>query len=120
MELLRNNRKLLYLIQELKQSFTFNNTKIDFFDGTKGYLRFQKGIISAELGRERILWGQSYINRMILSNNPQLFDFVRFDLHYKSLSYNFLHGWLVQPSTIVYSDSLVGNIKNKGIKIFSN
>jgi hypothetical protein len=107
------DRDVARLDPRVEQSFTFNNTKINFFDGTSGYARFQKGILSLELGRERVLWGTGFINKMVLSDNPQLFDFVKFDIAYKKLRYDFLHGWLVQPTTSTYVDSLVGNVKSE-------
>lgn len=39
---------------------------------------------------------------MILSDNPPLFDFLRFHIAYKSLRYDFLHGWLVLPYDSFY------------------
>ncbi len=111
------NRDVADLDQEVAQSYTFNNTKINYFPYTEGYVRLEKGIASFELGRERVLWGTGYINRMVLSNNPPPFDFIRFNISYKSLSYNFLHGWLVQKPTFTTIDSAAGeNFKNKGSK----
>lgn len=111
-----NNRNVAEFDPRVKESYTFNKTDINFFDGTSGYIRLKEGIVSLQMGRERILWGQSYINRMVLSDNPQLFDFVRFNLAYKTLTYNFIHGWLVQPPTVNYVDSLFTNIKSKNSK----
>lgn len=111
-----NNRQVAELDPRVKSSFTFNNTGINFFDFTQGYIRLQKDAVSLQLGRERILWGNGYINRMILSDNPPLFDFLKFNIHYKSLSYDFLHGWLVQPFETIYVDSITGNIRQKGSK----
>ena len=81
----------------VKQNYTFNYTGQNYFDETEGYLRLQKGIAGLEIGRERILWGSGYIDRLILSDYPPEFDFIKFDISYKSLSYNFVHGWLVNP-----------------------
>ena len=110
------SRNVADLEQTVAQSYTFNNTKINYFPYTEGYVRLEKGIVSFQLGRERVLWGTGYINRMILSNNPPPFDFIRFNISYKSLSYNFLHGWLVQKPTFTPIDSLAGNFKTKGSK----
>ena len=110
------NRQVAELDPRVKTSFTFNNTAINFFDYTQGYLRVQKDAVSLQLGRERILWGNGYINKMILSDNPPLFDFLRFSIKYKSLRYDFLHAWLVQPFETIYVDSLTGNIRQKGSK----
>ncbi len=113
------NRETALHDQRVAQSYTFNNTGINFFDGTKGYLRLQKGIISFQLGRERIIWGGGYVNKLLLSENPPMFDFIKFDAEYKSLSYNFIHGWLVQPPVVTYINERVGNVKEKKPKYFA-
>jgi hypothetical protein len=102
------NRETAQLDHRVEQSFTFNHTGINYFDETSGYIRLQKGIVSLELGRERVLWGNGYIDRTVLSNNPQLFDFIRFDIAYKKFRYDFLHAWLVQSPDYVFVDSLAG------------
>lgn len=103
------DRGIAALDRRVSQSFTFNDTKINFFDNTQGYIRLEKGIISLQLGRERILWGAGQINKLILSNNPPIFDFIKFNIHYKSLRYDFLHGWLVMQPEII----LINNDKSK-------
>ncbi len=110
------NRNSASIDKRVEQSFTFNNTKINFFDGTQGYLRIHKDIFNLQLGRERILWGRGNLNRMILSDNPPLFDFIKIDLSYKSLKYDFIHAWLIQPKISVFVDSLSGEIRNKPAK----
>ena len=110
------SRNVAELDRRVKQSFTFNNTKINFFDGTSGYIRLRKGIVNLELGRERVRWGNGYIDRTILSDNPPIFDFVKFGIAYKKFRYDFLHGWLEQQPTVQYIDSLVGNVKFKPSK----
>ncbi len=110
------NRNVAEIDQRVEQSYTFNQTKINYFDETEGYIRLQKGIVSLQIGRERVLWGNGYINRTILSENPQPFDFIRFDIAYKKFSYNFLHGWLVQKPIVQHIDSLIGDVKFKSSK----
>lgn len=110
------NRNVARIDQRVEQSYTFNKTGINFFDETEGYARFHSKILNFELGRERILFGNGYINKLYLSNNPQTFDFIKLDLKYKRVSYNFIHGWLVQKPQITYIDSLIGNVKNKNSK----
>ena len=114
--IVNGNRTVAELDPRVAQNYTFNNTKINYFPATEGYARLEKGIVSFQIGRERVLWGTGYINRLILSNNPPPFDFIRFDISYKSLSYNFLHGWLVQMPTYTSIDSLAGDFKTKGSK----
>ncbi len=114
--IVNGNRSVAELDPRVAQNYTFNNTKINYFPITEGYARLEKGIVSFQIGRERVLWGTGYINRLILSNNPPPFDFIRFVISYKSLSYNFLHGWLVQMPTFTPIDSLAGDFKTKGSK----
>ena len=110
------NKTTARLDKRVEQSFTFNDTKINYFDGTEGYVKLQKNSIGFQLGRERILWGRGYLNKMILSDNPQLFDFVKFNASYKSLRYDFIHAWLVQPKTVVFISPQSGEFKNKDAK----
>jgi hypothetical protein len=114
-----NHRDAALTDKRVAQSYTFNQTGINFFDNTEGYLRLHKDIIDLQLGREKILWGRGYINKMILSGNPQLFDFIKFDISYKTINYNFLHAWLVQPRTVVFLDSLQSEARDKGEKYFA-
>jgi len=111
-----HNRQVAELDPRVKTSFSFNQTGLDFFDFTQGYIRLEKDDVSLQLGRERILWGNGYISKMILSQNPPLFDFLRFHIKYKALRYDFLHAWLVQPFETTFIDSLTGNIREKGSK----
>ena len=111
-----HNRQVAELDPRVKTSFTFNETRINFFDHTQGYLRLQKDAVNFELGRERILWGIGYVDRMVLSDNPPLFDFLKFHISYKSLRYDFIHAWLVQPFKTVFIDSITGDVKQKGSK----
>lgn len=110
------NRGTAKIDKRVEQSFTFNDTKINFFDNTSGYIKLHNDIADFQLGRERILWGRGYLNKMILSSNPQLFDFMKLSLAYKTLRYDFLHAWLVQPKTIFFIDSLSGEGRNKPSK----
>ncbi len=106
------------LDKKIEQSFTFNNTKINFFDNTQGYVRLEKGIMNLQFGRERILWGNGQINKLILSENPQVFDFVKFNIQYKSLRYDFLHGWLViQPEFIQINNDISKEKRSKFLAI---
>jgi hypothetical protein len=109
------DRSIAELDPAVNQSFTFNNTKINYFDNTEGYLRVEKGKIGMEIGRERILWGRG-IDKMIISNNAPVFDFLKFNASLSIFSFDFLHGWLVQPATIMFDSILNGNVKNKNSK----
>lgn len=93
--IVQGNRSTAKYNRTILQNFNFNKNELNTFDESTGYLALHKGIFNLEIGRERILWGSGYIDRTILSDNPQIFDFVKLDINYKRLSYKFLHGWLV-------------------------
>lgn len=76
------------------------------FDNTSAYLRADLNWFNIEFGRERLLVGTGYGDRLLLSDNAPAFDAIRIDAHYKSLRFVFIHGSLVQdsasfPGTIV-------------------
>ncbi|MDR3668723.1 MAG: hypothetical protein P4L35_17925, partial [Ignavibacteriaceae bacterium] len=112
------NRSIADLNKTILQNFTFNNTKINYFDNTEGYIRIQKGDLGIQAGRERVLMGRG-INRMFLSTNPPIFDFLRFNFSFGILSINSLHGWLVQPTYSTYDSLLQATIKNKNSKFIA-
>ena len=105
------NRTVAELDKQVNQSFTFNNTRINFFDRTEGYARIQKGKIGLEIGRERILLGRG-INKLIMSENAPEFDFIKFNAALSIFTIDFIHGWLVQSSFTTYDSSLNNYIKN--------
>jgi hypothetical protein len=109
------DRSIAELDQQVNQSFTFNNTGINYFDHTEGYVRIEKGKIGLEIGRERILWGRG-INKLFISNNAPVFDFIKFNASLGIFSIDFLHGWLVQPPNYTWDTILNSYVKNKNPK----
>jgi hypothetical protein len=93
----RGSRELLARDPILSQSHELAVTNARNFDFAEGYVRYDGGIISAEAGRERVLWGSGYGEKVTLSDNVGLYDFLRVDAHYKALRYTFLHAWLSGP-----------------------
>ena len=89
------SRDVLKRDKRISQSYALGTTDSKNFDFVEGYLRYSGGIISAELGRERILWGNSYGTKLILSDYPRVYDAVRFDAEYKNIKYTFLHAWIL-------------------------
>jgi len=100
----------------VRESFSFNNTGLNYFDHTSGYATLKKDIFKLQIGRERVLWGVDRYNQSILNETPQNFDFVKFDISYKRFSYKYLHGWLVQPATTEFVDSLRYNVRTRNPK----
>lgn len=112
------DRVTALLDKRVEQSFTFNDTKINYFDETEGYVRLEKDFLDFQLGRERILWGRGQTNKLILSENPPQFDFIKFKLHYKILRYDFIHGWLVtKPEFVKIGDDISKEKRSKYIAI---
>ena len=89
------SRSLLERDQSISQAYTLTVGDAQNFDFAEGYVRYEGGILSAQLGRERVLWGTGYDQQMVLSENPRVFDFIRADVQYKSLKYTFMHAWLL-------------------------
>jgi hypothetical protein len=87
------------------------NTKFQeggkYFDFTTGYLNYDVDWLRLTIGREQVLWGMGYSDRLILSDNTIPFDFGKIDLHYKSLHYSFLHG------SVTGKDSLGHQLSSK-------
>ncbi len=89
------SRELLERDKFISQTHTIRVTDARNFDMSEGYMRYDGGIISAEVGTERLLWGAGYDQKMVISDNVRPFPFIRMDAQYKSLKYTFIHGWLL-------------------------
>jgi hypothetical protein len=80
------------------------NTKFQeagkYFDFTTGYMDYDVDWLRLTIGREQVLWGMGYSDRLILSDNTIPFDFAKLDLHYKSFHYSFLHGSLTGKDSL--------------------
>lgn len=70
-----------------------------FFDFTTGYLRYDVDWLAVTIGREQILWGAGFGDRLMFSDNTAPFDYIRLDIRSGSLHYAFLHGSLVCADT---------------------
>ena len=77
----------------------FNSDARGFFDITNGYMRYDAGWLALMAGREQILWGTGYGDRLVYSNNTVPFDYLRLDIRSGSLRYSFVHGSLVGADT---------------------
>ena len=88
----------------ISQAHTLNDLTAKNFDFTDGYARYTSGLISIEIGQERMTWGTGFGDKLILSENPPDFPFIRLDAEYKSFKYTFMHGWLVgMPTSSLYT-----------------
>ncbi len=79
----------------ISQAYTLNILDAQNFDFVEGYARYDTDILSMQVGRERMLWGNGFGDKLILSDNVRVFDFIRGDAQYKSVKYSFVHAWLL-------------------------
>jgi len=106
------SRDLLLRDRLISQTQAIRTGDAQNFDMSDGYVRYDGGIVSAQLGTERVLWGNGYDQQMFLSDNPRTFPFIRADAEYKSLKYSFLHGWLLgNRSYLLFSPLADSSVK---------
>jgi hypothetical protein len=89
------SRDLLNRDPLISQSHALRVSDIQNFDFEEGSVRYDAGMIGLQVGRERVLWGSGYEQKMVFSDNPRVFDFIRGDVSYKALRYTFMHAWLL-------------------------
>jgi hypothetical protein len=110
------NRNAAFTDKRVKQSYSFNKTKIRYFDGTKGYVNISYDIFSLFFGHDDILIGAGDLNRVMISNVSPSLDYIKFSLSTDIFKYTFLHGWLNQKPSTTFIDTIVGDIKRKSSK----
>ncbi|MGB6121729.1 MAG: capsule assembly Wzi family protein, partial [Bacteroidota bacterium] len=66
------------------------------FDFAQSYLRFDANVVSAQIGREKILWGYGAYEKMTMQDTVRTYDFLRLEASYKKyVRYTFMHAWLL-------------------------
>lgn len=85
----------------LKSNVKFKDLNSPYFDFTEAYLRADLDWFNLQFGREYSLIGNGYHDRLLLSDNAPVFDFLKLDFHYKSLRFVFMQGSIVDDSSIV-------------------
>lgn len=90
----RGSRDLLQRDPILSQSHELYVSNARNFDFGEGYVRYDGGMFSAEVGRERVVWGSGYDQKLTASDNVPVYDFVRAELKYKAIRYSYMHAWL--------------------------
>ncbi|MBI1804270.1 MAG: hypothetical protein HY033_07275 [Ignavibacteriae bacterium] len=84
----------------LRSNVKFNDLDSPYFDFTEAYLRADLSWFNLQFGREYSRFGTGYSDRLLLSDNAPVFDFLKLDAHYKSLRFSFIHGSLLPDSTV--------------------
>jgi hypothetical protein len=96
------SRELLALDERLAQSHALGVGNIQNFDEAEASVRYDAGFLSLQVGRERVLWGTGYFEKMVLSDHPRPFDHIRADLSYGVFRYSFLHAWILGSGSKVF------------------
>jgi hypothetical protein len=89
------SRELLARDPAIAQTEAIGSTDVQNFDAAEGHVRYDGGIVSAEVGTERVMWGAGYDQKMIMSDNVRPFPFLRADVRYGPIRYTFMHAWLL-------------------------
>lgn len=83
---------------KLRSNVKFKDLNSPYFDFTEAYLRADLSWFNLEFGREFLRMGTGYSDRLLLSDNAPVFDFLKLDAKYKSLRFVFVHGSLLSDS----------------------
>jgi hypothetical protein len=84
----------------LRGNVKFNDLNSPYVDFTEAYLRADLGWFNLEFGREYTLVGTGYSDRLLLSDNAPVMDFLKLDAQYKSLKFLFLQASLTADPTL--------------------
>jgi len=98
-KLLSGSHQFALMDPRLAANDKFNSDSRGYFDLTNGYMRYDADWLTLMVGREQILWGMGYSDRLVFSDNTVPFDFIRLDVRSGNLRYTFLHGSLVGADT---------------------
>ncbi len=90
----------------LRGNVKFNNLNSPYFDFTQAYLRADLSWFNLEFGREYTLVGTGYSDRLLLSDNAPVMDFIKLDARYKSIRFIFMQASLVADSAIFPGTSI--------------
>lgn len=82
----------------LKGNVKFKDLDSPYFDFTEAYLRADFDWFNVQFGREYTLIGTGYSDRLLLSDNAPVLDFIKLDFQYKSVRFASIHGVLVDTS----------------------
>ncbi|MBI5020373.1 MAG: hypothetical protein HZB59_02960 [Ignavibacteriales bacterium] len=89
------NREFALSDPRLKGNVKLNDLDSPYFDFTEAYLRADLDWFNLEFGREHNMIGTGYSDRLLLSSNAPVFDFLKLDFQYKSFRFLFMQGSLV-------------------------
>ncbi len=83
----------------LRGNVKFHDLNSPYFDFTEAYLQADLDWFDVEFGREYTLVGTGYSDRLLLSDNSPVTDFLKIEAHYKSFRFMFLEASLIGDSS---------------------
>lgn len=86
--------------RRLRGNVKFNDLHSPYFDFTEAYARADLSWFTLQFGREYALVGTGYSDRLLLSANAPVFDFLKLEAQYRSVRFLFLHASLVGDTTV--------------------
>ncbi len=89
----------------LHANFKLNEGNSNSFDEVEGYITLHTDWLTLQVGRERLLWGNSLESsgKLYISDNAPPFDAIRLDAEYGIVKFSFIHGWLLGENSLVYN-----------------
>lgn len=88
------NKEILKSKREIRYNFKlFEKPESKFFDRSFGYLALETPNLYLKVGRDRSVIGYG-TDKLILSDNASEFGRIEFNFDYKTLNFNYFHGWL--------------------------
>ena len=90
--MVKGDRQFAREDNRIVHSHSYRRSGEDFAEYSSAYIRYDAGIAGIQLGRERVQWRESLGESLFLSSNAPLFNFLRIDLSYGAINYNYIHG----------------------------
>ncbi|MGD0337661.1 MAG: hypothetical protein ABSB78_02620 [Bacteroidota bacterium] len=89
----------------LRENYKLSEPNSNSFDEVEGYVKLHTDWLTLQVGRERLLWGNSLDSdgKLYISDNASPFDMIRFDAEYGIVKFSFIHGWLLSENKAVYN-----------------
>lgn len=97
-------KELVFSDPSMRNNYKLNELDQRNFDFTEGYVCYDGGSFSFQLGRERITIGSGYNEKMLVSSVNAM-DFIKMEFEIGAVNYTFLHNWiLTKPTKLEYNE----------------
>ncbi len=97
-------KELVFSDLSMRNNYKLNELDQSNFDFTEGYVCYDGGSFSFQLGRERITIGSGYNEKMLVSSVNAM-DFIKMEFDIGAVNYTFSHNWiLTKPTRLSYNE----------------